>query len=315
MFTLLPISSQVSVNLSMSINSSSFPHISIPHHLTSFNSSIPPIVTPCFTSKESIFAFVAVSITYLLLFLPLFILVLYFGYQQFRQQHSTSTSTAQSDAFLYNSFAMDLITCVGYNLLFFGSYFNLPDMMLVGSCFETVASCGQDFFHLLSCVERYLAVVKPITYRRLRHARGVKIRYISIGCVWFLSFLYLTQTFLGNEKLNMILYFCFMGFFLIATCFCSISVLCVLKHPGPGELGGKREQANQSKQRAFYTIMAIMGALLFRFGGHLITYIIQTAIVIGATEACVIMFSESLFNLPSTLVLPLLFLHRVGNLQ
>lgn len=155
----------------------------------------------------------------------------------------------QSDAFLYNSFAMDLITCVGYNILFFGSYFNLPDMMLVGPCFETVASWGQDFFHLLSYVERYLAVVKPITYRRLRHARGVNIKYISIGCVWFLSFLYLTQTFLGNEKLNMILYFCFVGFFLIGTFFFAAFLFSVFSntHVQGNRVGRESRLTNQSR--------------------------------------------------------------------
>lgn len=102
--------------------------------------------------------------------------------------------------------------------------------------------------------------------------------------------------FSGQRKTQYDIVFLFCGFlFNWHLFFCSISVLCVLKHPRPGEQGGKREQANQSKQRSFYTIMAIKGLTIVQVWRSLITYII----VIGATEACVIMFSESLLICPA----------------
>ncbi|KAJ4945170.1 hypothetical protein JOQ06_013706, partial [Pogonophryne albipinna] len=59
---------------------------------------------------------------------------------------------------------------------------------------DYIPSYGESLFHVLTCLERYLAVVRPIIYLRLRNVQGVRIRNISIG----------------------------------------LSVLCVLIRPGPG---------------------------------------------------------------------------------
>ncbi|KAJ4945014.1 hypothetical protein JOQ06_013553 [Pogonophryne albipinna] len=60
---------------------------------------------------------------------------------------------------------------------------------------DYIPSYGESLFHVLTCLERYLAVVRPIIYLRLRNVQGVRIRNISIG----------------------------------------LSVLCVLIRPGPGD--------------------------------------------------------------------------------
>ncbi|XP_040887710.1 uncharacterized protein LOC121177444 [Toxotes jaculatrix] len=297
----------------MSVNSSSSADLSLlPPLFSSSNSSLHPPINSCFRTKASIFAFSAFFITSLLLFLPLFIFVLYLGYQQWRKQRFVSTA---ADLFLYHSIAMELNSFLGFSFFFCGGFFNLQVMMSAGLCLWSITSLGQALFHILTCVERYLAVVHPITYRGLRQGGGARIRNISTGCVWLLCSGWMTVLNLTGPEFTMVLYLCIMVSLLVVMSFCSISVLRALKRPGPGEVGGNRERADQSKQRAFHTIVAIMGVLLFRFGGNLIGNLLFSSSALEPSDLCVVRLSAFWLDLPSSLVLPLLFLHRAGKLR
>ncbi|KAI9531406.1 hypothetical protein NQZ68_041617 [Dissostichus eleginoides] len=173
--------------------------------------------------QNPIFVFTALYVVYILL-IPLFIFVLYIGFQRWRKRGS-ATTTSHTDIVTFHMVTLELIGVVGYTIYCYGIYTDGQFIIDVGSSIFAVISPGKTLFHLLTCVDRYLAVVHPVTYLRLRQGGGVRIRNISIG----------------------------------------ISVLLVLNRPGPGEGGGNRERVDQSKQRAFYTIMAIMAALLLRF--------------------------------------------------
>ncbi|KAK2899527.1 hypothetical protein Q8A73_012656 [Channa argus] len=120
------------------------------------------------------FISVSFTITNLFLHLPLSLFVLYLGVQRWRQQRSFAT-TSHSDVFTYHSAAMQLIFALGGAFYICGKYTNLSELIK----FWYYATCnivpGQMFFHILTCVERYLAVVHPIIYLGLRH--------ISVLCV------------------------------------------------------------------------------------------------------------------------------------
>lgn len=100
---------------------------------------------------------------------------------------------------------------------------------------------------------------------------------------------------------------CGIAICLIATIFCSLSVLRVLIRPRPGKVGGDRAQ---SKRRAFKTIIIILGVLLFKFVGNLTCHLINVKKVL-----CVVMATQVWFNVPCSLVLPLLFLQELGRFQ
>ncbi|KAJ4926971.1 hypothetical protein JOQ06_014712 [Pogonophryne albipinna] len=89
--------------------------------------------------------------------------------------------------------------CVRAGLVLWGSFIHLQILVSSprdeeGRGADYIPSYGESLFHVLTCLERYLAVVRPIIYLRLRNVQGVRIRNISIG----------------------------------------LSVLCVLIRPGPG---------------------------------------------------------------------------------
>ncbi|KAI4799207.1 hypothetical protein KUCAC02_017843 [Chaenocephalus aceratus] len=246
-----------------------------------------------------------------LLLVPLFIFVLYTGFQRWRKRDSAAT-TSHTDVFTFHMVALELIGVVGDTVYCYGIYSNHTFLTNVGMNVFSVVSPGQALFHLLSCVKRYLAVVNPVTYLRLRRGGGVRIRNISIGGVWCICFV---STGLDDIRIALIiLTFGYLVFSLIVVCFCSISVLFVLIRPGPGEGGGNRERVDQSKRRAFYTIMAIMAALFLRFLSNLVSTSLYISSVLGDCDGISMMWSAFWFTVPSSLVLPLLFLQRAGKL-
>lgn len=50
----------------------------------------------------------------------------------------------------------------------------------------SISFFGEICFHVLTCVERYLAVIHTITCRNLKNSCGVKMKYILIACIWLL---------------------------------------------------------------------------------------------------------------------------------
>ncbi|GAA6225467.1 uncharacterized protein LOC121177396 [Lates japonicus] len=286
----------------MSVNSS----------LNSSDSSLHAFLNDCSESRPSTFIFTAFTIINILL-LPLFIFVLYVGYQRWRKPRFVSTTvTNHSDVFTYNVVFMEMVSVLGCCLFSSGSLAGIKSMILVALDMFSITSPGQILFHLLTCVERYLAVVHPITYLGLRQSGGVRIRNISVACVWLICFGWFGISKVLVASFNSIATSCLLVFSIISVSFCSLSVLCVLIRPGPGDMGGDRERVDQTKRRGFYNITAIMGALMLRFVGILVSVMMSS--YVQTHTVCMVVFSGLWLTLPSSLVLPLLFLHRAGKL-
>ena len=281
---------------------------------SSTNESLPqPYFTfgmECYIVMPGFFHFISYGITFILLLLPLCIFVLYLGLQRWCQQSSTSSAAStnsHSDIVTFHMVVMELICFLGFNFCIYAVYVENYKMLSVGFVIWCFAWYVQNSLHILTCVERYLAVVHPVTYLNLKGQRGVRIRNICIGCVWLLSF---AMSYLPDD-LTLVFDLGLMIFSLIVVSFFSLSVLCVLIRPGPGEQGGDRTIVDQSKRRAFFTIVAILGVLLVRCFVILVRTVFY---LLDQSEGCVLIVAEVWFTLPSSLVLPLLFLHRAGKL-
>eukprot|EP00064_Thunnus_orientalis_P023959 superscaffoldBa00009649_g24223 len=216
----------------MSVNSSNSSHPPHPSSLSLYN-----ILRKCINSTAGSLSITTFTITSILFLLPLCIFILYLGHQRWRQQRS-GTTISHSDLFTYHMVISELMNILGFTLTCCAVFTDLPEMMMPGLYLSYINISAQMFFHILTCVERYLAVVHPVTYLGLRKARGIRIRNITIGCVWLLCF--------------------------VTT--------------GPGEGDRSRQQVHQSKLRAFYTIMAILGVLLLRFSQNILTTVLFTSL-------------------------------------
>ncbi|KAI3375567.1 hypothetical protein L3Q82_003897 [Scortum barcoo] len=75
---------------------------------------------------------------------------------------------SHSDIFTYHLVAMEIIGVFGSIICCCNLSRDHVDMLLVGLCLWSLTWYGEMFFHILTCVERYLAVIHPITYLSLR---------------------------------------------------------------------------------------------------------------------------------------------------
>ncbi|MEQ2202288.1 hypothetical protein XENOCAPTIV_009557 [Xenoophorus captivus] len=289
-------SSVMLINSSSNISPSSPP-------ACSFNTSLYPVVFSCFSdTKHNIYLHLYTLIN-LLIILPLYLFILWMGFQRWRY-HSSQTS--HTDVFTYYMAAVEILTVFGLFSYCSAIYTCITTIMVFGYCCACTVSTAQTFFHCLTCVERYLAVVHPIIYMKLKSSYGVRIRNICIVLAWLLS--------LGSGGLLAMffpifpisVYFSIYVFIILIMCFCSLAVFCVLMCSGM--------RRDQTKWRAFHTIVAITGTLVLRFYGQIVFMLIFNSIPGMQLYYCEIYFSGTWLCLPSNLVIPLLFLHRNGKL-
>lgn len=277
------------------------------------SNSTDPLLSHCYNVYTAFNAIKA------LLIIPFSIYILHLGTQQWWQRGSVKAGS-HSDIFAHHLAAMEMFLVPGVVCYFYAIYTFNNEIVLVGYIAFNLTFYGELFFHMLTCVEQYLAVVHPLTYRGLRTARGVWIRNVSIGCVWLVCFtliiLQLVQTLFRGAFLyinNTIL--CLIIVDTVVASLCSLSVLCVLIGSGPGDGSGQKKLVNQSKRKAFTTIVAVTGILWFWLIGLICSSILTQIVHLDEGTTCLVVVGARFCNLPSCLVSPLLFLHRVGKLS
>ena len=303
----IPSSTVMEVNFSLSCNAS-------------FSIQPPPTINTvydvlyyCLGSRLGAFSFTAYTIINILVVLPLSVFILYLCHKQWLQQCS-STRMSHSDIFTYHMVIMELLNIFGSILCCCGVHTYLKEMLMLGIYLLPFNFCGQMLFHILTCVERYLAVIHPIIYLHLKNADGIRIRNVMTVFVWLLCFLATACMSMVLPIFNIMVTFCFVPFALIVISFCSISVLCTLINPVPAKEGRKRQRVDQTKLRAFCTIMIILGVLVLRFGGNILITIVYDALKLKEASLCGVWLLNLCVCVPCSLVLPLLFLYRAGKL-
>ncbi|XP_043954210.1 uncharacterized protein LOC122820705 [Gambusia affinis] len=253
----------------------------------------------CFITKPSSFIFIIYNVSTIVFLLPLIILVFYAAWQR-KRSHAWS----HFDYFSCHTTIIEIFCVIKLIPNFLGVRTNNILAVFVGSVLSSFVWYGETSFQVLTCADHYLAVVQPLTYRSLRNKRGTRIRNVCIGFVWLLCFL--RMGLYVNSKTGFIVDFFLVVISLLITLFCNLSALRVLIRPGPGEPA--RERPDRSKQKAFYTMVIILCILAVRFVSSLIWAGICVTHMMN--NECLIMAGIIWCNLPSSLVLPLLFLHK-----
>ncbi|KAM3590567.1 uncharacterized protein V6R79_012006 [Siganus canaliculatus] len=274
-------------------------------------SNIIKFLHDCYNTTDGVFSNTAFTVTNILLLLPLYTFIFHLGVQRWRR--GAGAPSSHSDVFTYNMVAIELMSILG-SLLICGAVFaDLPMMLMSGLLFFSPNITGQMFLHFLTCLERYLAVVHPVTYRNLRTEKGARIRNISIGSVWAVCIISIGTISMDDPHTMVLSSTLTISFELLLVSFISLSVLYVLIRPGPGEEGGARQRVDQSKLKAFYTIVAILGVLTLRLLSFILAGFLFT-LQKDEKQSCGAWFSITWCGIPCSCVLPLLFLHRAGQL-
>lgn len=263
----------------------------------------------CISSPVGTTITMAFAFTSLLILLPLYIFILYKGVQQWRQQHS-STFISHSDVFTYHMVIIEMLSVLGSMLITVSAYTKLLWLTYTGTIILFMNYTGQLLFHVLACGERYLAVVHPITYLKLKKEKGIRIRNITIGCFWMLSIIS-GVTLPVHTKIS--LDFTLLFLITVALIFISmlnLSMLWVLIHLGPRGEGGHRQQYDPSKLRLLFTTTAILGVLMLKTSWSISSIAMLESSHIEEAKRCSFAISIIWINIPSSLVLPLLFLKK-----
>ncbi len=110
---------------------------------------------------------------------------------------------------------------------------------------------GHPLFQCLICVERYLAVVHPVTFLKYKPLR---YRVICCTVAWLIT---LGSCFLCLYMSQIHTQFLSVQFLLAISTqlFCLVTVLRAMKQSGPGERGRERKEENYMNRRAFLIIL------------------------------------------------------------
>ncbi|XP_050948620.1 C-C chemokine receptor type 8-like [Labeo rohita] len=168
---------------------------------------------------------------------------------------------------------------------------------------------GRALFQCLMCVERYLAVVHPVTFLKYK-----PLRYRVICCTagWIIIFgscLCCMFTADVNFQIYICLYSIQLLLFFLVQLFCLVAVLRALKQTGPGERAREREEENHMKRRAFHLILITTVTMAIIY----IPLIISGFSFVLMQKFMAKMFSFGLVcYVLAGFVQPVLYLHRAG---
>ncbi|XP_042567362.1 C-C chemokine receptor type 8-like [Cyprinus carpio] len=223
---------------------------------------------------------------------------------------SGAGSGVASEFFILNLSVSEIVFCVNCLTFVLSHWFSFIvdfKLFLVG-----IIISGRPLFQCLMCVERYLAVVHPVTFLKYK-----PLRYRVICCIvsWIIilgSCLCCIFTILLHYIVHMwFLSVQFLVFFLIQL-FCLVAVLRALKQSGPGERGRERGEENHMKRRAFNLILITTVTMVITH----VPYCISGFITIITEKRFDAQWVPGLFcYVLAGFVQPVLYLHRARKLS
>ncbi|XP_058613288.1 hydroxycarboxylic acid receptor 2-like [Onychostoma macrolepis] len=189
---------------------------------------------------------------------------------------------------------------------------NFVQLMALPSFLTGLMVAGRPLFQCLICVERYLAVVHPVSFLKFKPLR---YRVICCTVVWIIT-LASCLCCMFTSSLNQFIWFMWLfpiQFFLFLSIqlFCLVAVLRALKQSGPGERGRERREENHMKRRVFYLILIITVCMCISFVPYILAGVFN---IFQKHNANTYNTFASVCFIMGGFVHPVLFLHRSGKL-
>ncbi|XP_057215752.1 C-C chemokine receptor type 8-like [Triplophysa rosa] len=217
-----------------------------------------------------------------------------------------------SEFFFLNVSVCELGNCL--NCLFFVLNMWTSRLFVIECFLKGLVITGRPLFQCLMCVERYLAVVHPVTFLKYKPLR---YRVICCTAAWIIC---LSSCFLCMFTLDaqyaVYVWILTMQLlvFLFIKLFCLSAVLRALKRSGPGERGRERGEENHMKRRAFYLILITTVTTVLTYGPITITgfFYIVTHNYVDRPE---VWLSGYLCFVLAGFVQPVLYLQRTGKIS
>ncbi|XP_030207051.1 hydroxycarboxylic acid receptor 1-like [Gadus morhua] len=171
--------------------------------------------------------------------------------------------------------------------------------------FSTLTWFGRPLFQCCIGVERYLAVIHPLTFIRFKPLR---FRVVCSGLMWVAVTVILLSIGKVDEPEGIITISFFMTLSVIM--FCCLSVLWSLKQPGPVET--ERTAGNIIKRRAFNIISLNLGNLLVTYLPTIVISSLKT--ILSLNIFFYLFISAMCLTVLGGIAQPLLHLQKAGKL-
>ncbi|XP_008324237.1 proteinase-activated receptor 3-like isoform X1 [Cynoglossus semilaevis] len=171
--------------------------------------------------------------------------------------HKNRSDSSTSDIYILQLAVLDVFFCL------------IPPLELTNIVFLTTSSTWYvlRFFYgikdtsplILSCIclDRYIAVLHPITFTRLKDRQH---RAVLVIVVWLIILAYAAAKCVGNipnfEKVFTWMILATFAFML----FCNIAILWALRQSGPG-----RDEMHPMKKKAFKFVLIILAIIVFNY--------------------------------------------------
>ncbi|XP_057215751.1 hydroxycarboxylic acid receptor 2-like [Triplophysa rosa] len=213
-------------------------------------------------------------------------------------------------------FSLNLSVCEIVNflncLLFILTYL-FSSFLKIAHSISGLGITGRPLFECLMCVERYLAVVHPVTFLKFKPLR---YRVIFAAAAWIISlgsciacrFLGGSQNFTGHSWFFSVQFLVFLSIQLS----CCLAVLRALKRSGPGERGREREEENHMKRRAFHLILITTVNMIIIYVPIIVTGVI---VILIQKNIQAVWIPSNICYVMAGFVQPVLYLHRAGKLS
>jgi len=217
-----------------------------------------------------------------------------------------------SDFFNFSLSLCGIIFSLNSLFILITNWFRSPVLIAFTQFLAGQGVTGRPLFQCLMCVERYLAVVHPVTFLKYKPLRYRAICYaaawiITLGSCFFYMIVFLWfPTYIYTLSYST-QYFIFFSVQLL----CLVAVLRALKQSGPGERGREREEENHMKRRAFYLILITTVSLAITYVPFTITGLIT---ILTATNFPILWSISYICFMLADLVQPVQYLHRTGKL-
>ncbi|XP_058241118.1 P2Y purinoceptor 8-like [Hemibagrus wyckioides] len=178
--------------------------------------------------------------------------------------------------------------------------------------FWGISISARCYFQCCVCLERYLAVVHPITFLRYNHMR---YRLACATVSWTNSLVCAMSCVLTFPQLPFSTLAFMHSVIFNVDIFCFLSILMALRRPGPGGTERRSDEAgrNAMKRKAFKIVLVNLMVFLLQIFPLLCLFIMKQHFTLEVFNLA-IAISMSV-NFAAGFVHPIFFLHKAGKLR
>lgn len=222
--------------------------------------------------------------------------------------------TIASQFFTLNLTVSEILYCLFSLVRFLCKFIQTTAVPYIEAFSIGLLHTGRPLFQSCICVERYLAVVRPVFFLNYK-----PLRY-RVGCCGVAWLIVLGSSLFCMVPLKLSLLICLFNYAILVqdlilmfvVSFCCLSVVRALKQPGLGDGDRERERTNSMKMRAYKIIWIILVAMMVNYLPEMVIMTLHNVLdeAVRRFSFCISDSITMIFGI----VQPLLYLHRVGKL-